>query len=204
MRSIGTVGGVGAGRELRIRGTDSFSLSQRPVIYIDGVRVDSRQQEWGSGAAGTWFGTTCCAFSGGAGEDRLSDLSPDEIDRVEVLKGPAASTLYGSEASGGVIQIFTKRGRSNSPANFALTVKAGFNRHRENFPTSLRDNFRGPDGTVAWDPNETLIENGLVNSYDLTVDGGGEAVTYFVSGGFSFEEAPSSPTTRSGPTFGST
>ena len=190
VRSIGTVGGVGAGRELRIRGTDSFSLGQRPVIYIDGVRVDARQREWGSSAGAS---TTCCAFSGGAGEDRLSDLSPDEIDRVEVLKGPAASTLYGSEASGGVIQIFTKRGRSNSPANFALTVRTGFNRHRENFPTSLRGNFNGPDGTQALDPNQSLIENGLVNSYDMTVDGGGEEVTYFVSGGFSFEEGSLKP-----------
>ncbi len=190
VRSIGTVGGVGAGRELRIRGTDSFSLGQRPVIYIDGVRVDARQQEWGSSAGAS---TTCCAFSGGAGEDRLSDLNPDEIDRIEVLKGPSAATLYGSEASGGVIQIFTKRGRSNSPANFNLTVTTGFNRHRPNFPTSLRSNFYGKDGTVPWDPNQTLIENGLINSYDLTVDGGGDAVTYFVSGGFSFEEGSVKP-----------
>ena len=190
VRSIGTVGGVGAGRELRIRGTDSFELGQRPVIYIDGVRVDSRQQEWGRSAGAS---TTCCAFSGGAGEDRLSDLNPDEIDRVEVLKGPAASTLYGSEASGGVIQIFTKRGRSNSPANFTMTVNTGFNRHRPNFPTKLRSNFRGPDGTVALDPNESLIENGLINSYDLTVDGGGEEITYFVSGGFSYEEGSVKP-----------
>ncbi|MXX54560.1 MAG: TonB-dependent receptor [Gemmatimonadetes bacterium] len=190
VRSIGTVGGVGAGRELRIRGTDSFSLGQRPVIYIDGVRVDARQREWGSSAGGS---TTCCAFSGGAGEDRLSDLNPDEIDRVEVLKGPAAATLYGSEASGGVIQIFTKRGRSNSPANFSLNVTTGFNEHRKNFPTSLRDNFRGPDGTVALDPNESLIEKGLINTYDLTVDGGGEEVTYFVSGGFAYEEGSLKP-----------
>ena len=190
LRSIGTVGGVGAGRELRIRGTDSFSLGQRPVIYIDGVRMDSRQVEWGSSAGGS---TTCCAFSGGAGEDRLSDLNPDEIDRIEVLKGPSAATLYGSEASGGVIQIFTKRGRSNSPASFNMTVTTGFNRHRPNFPTSLRSNFYGADGTVPWDPNETLIENGLINSYDLTVDGGGEDVTYFVSGGFSFEEGSVKP-----------
>ena len=190
VRSIGTVGGVGAGRELRIRGTDSFSLGQRPVIYIDGIRVDTRQVEWGSSAGGS---TTCCAFSGGAGEDRLSDLNPDEIDRVEVLKGPAASTLYGSEASGGVIQIFTKRGRSNSPANFSLSVTTGFNRHRPNFPTTLRSDFRGSDGTVALDPNESLIENGLINTYDLTVDGGGEEVTYFVSGGFAYEEGSIKP-----------
>ena len=193
VRSIGTVGGVGASRELRIRGTDSFSLGQRPVIYIDGVRVDNRGSEWGSGAQGQGFNTTCCAFSGGAGEDRLSDLNPDEIDRVEVLKGPAAATLYGSEASGGVIQIFTKRGRSNSAANFSLTSSVGFNRHRPNFPTTLRSNFQGSDGTVALDPNESLIENGLINTYDLTVDGGGEEVTYFVSGGFSFEEGSIKP-----------
>lgn len=188
VRSIGVVGGVGASRELRIRGTDSFELGQRPVIYIDGVRVDNFGGEWG------WMGdATCCFFSGGAGEDRLSDLNPDEIERIEVLKGPAAATLYGSEASGGVIQIFTKRGRSNSPANFSLSTSVGFNRHRENFPTHLRSNFTGPDGTVAWDPNETLIENGLVNTYDLTVDGGGENVTYFVAGGFSFEDGSVQP-----------
>jgi len=188
VRSIGTVGGVGASRELRIRGTDSFSLGQRPVIYIDGVRVDSRGSEWGS-----MGDATCCAFSGGAGEDRLSDLNPDEIDRVEVLKGPAAATLYGSEASGGVIQIFTKRGRSNSPANFSLTANVGFNRHRENFPTHVRSSLVSKSGFVPWDPNETLIENGLINSYDLTVDGGGEEVTYFVSGGFSYEEGSVKP-----------
>ena len=190
VRSVGTVGGVGASRVLKVRGTDSFSLGQRPMIYIDGVRVDSQGSEWVYAAGGS---TTCCAFSGGAGEDRLSDLNPEEIDRVEVLKGPAASTLYGSEASGGVIQIFTKRGRSNSPANFTLSSSVGYNRHRENFPTHLRSNFSGPDGTVAWDPNETLIENGLINTYDLTVDGGGEEVTYFVSGGFSYEEGSIKP-----------
>lgn len=190
LRSIGTVGGVGAGRELRIRGTDSFSLGQRPMIYIDGVRADSRQTEWGSSAGGS---TTCCAFSGGAGEDRLSDLNPDEIERIEVLKGPAAATLYGSEASGGVIQVFTKRGRSNSSANFALTMQLGANRHRPNFPTTLRPNFTGPDGTVAWDPNETLIENGLINTYNLTVDGGGEEVTYFVNAGIGYEEGSVKP-----------
>ncbi|MEQ9569562.1 MAG: TonB-dependent receptor, partial [Longimicrobiales bacterium] len=192
VRSIGTVGGVGTTRELRIRGTDSFSLGQRPLIYIDGIRVDASGGEWGSSAGGS---TTCCAFSGGAGEDRLSDLNPDEIDRVEVIKGPAAATLYGSEASGGVIQIFTKRGRNNSPANFALTSTLGFNRHRENFPTHERSRRQntGPDGFVANEPNETLIENGRGDSYDLTVDGGGENITYFVSGGLSFEEGSVKP-----------
>lgn len=199
VRSVGAVGGVGTSRPLTIRGNDSFSLSQRPVIYIDGIRVDSRGSEWGSGVGGTGFSTTCCAFSGGAGEDRLSDLNPDEIDRIEVLRGPAAATLYGSEASGGVIQVFTKRGRNNSPANFTFGTSVGINRHRANWPTKLRPNFVGRDEgppigrTRALDPNQTLIENGLINSYDMTVDGGGEYVTYFVSGGFTYDEGSIKP-----------
>ncbi len=188
VRSVGVTGGVGAGRELRVRGTSSFTLNQRPVMYIDGVRVDTNAGEWGSLA-----GATCCAFSGGAGEDRLSDLNPEEIERIEVLKGAAAATLYGSEASGGVIQIFTKRGRSNSAPQFTFSSSLGFNRHRENFPTTLYPNFTGPNGFQALDSNQSLIENGLVNSYDLTAQGGGEDVTYFIAGGFNYEEGSVKP-----------
>ena len=192
VRSVGTAGGVGAGRSLQIRGTTSFELGQRPIIYIDGVRMDTRGTEWGSMA-----GATCCSFSGGAGEDRLSDLNPEEIERIEVLKGAAAATLYGSEASNGVIQIFTKRGRSNSAPQFTFSSSVGFNRHRGNFPTKLYPNFTGPDGTQALDANQTLIENGLINSYDLSAQGGGEDVTYFVSGGFSYEEGSIKPNDQS-------
>lgn len=189
VRSIASVGGVGTARDLRIRGTSSFLLGQRPVVYIDGVRVDNSAGEW---AGGTVNGGTCCAFSGGAGEDRLGDLNPEDIERVEVLKGAAAATLYGSEASNGVVQIFTKRGRSNSAPSFTFASSVGFNRYRENWATKLYPNFTGPDGFQARDANE-LIENGLINSYDLTVQGGGQDVTYFVSGGLSMEEGSLKP-----------
>ena len=189
VRSNGTNGGIGAGRELRIRGTDSHGVTrQRPLVLIDGVRIDTEKLEWGG-----MEGVTCCSFSGGAGEDRLSDLSPEEIDRVEVLKGPAAAALFGSEGSAGVIQVFTKRGRTNTPPAFTVTSGFGFNRLRANLPTRLRPNFTGPYGFAAWDPNEHLIENGLVNNYDLTVSGGGRDVTYFAAGGFTYEEGSVKP-----------
>jgi outer membrane cobalamin receptor len=188
VRSIGTNGSIGGGRQLRIRGIDTFGYTNvRPVVYIDGVRVDTQKYEWG------YMGTTCCGFSGGASEDRLGDLNPEEIDRIEVLKGPAAATLFGSEASAGVIQVFTKRGRSNTPSSFTLNTSVGMNRIRANLPTKLRPNFRGPDGFVPWDPNEKLIENGLVNTYDLSASGGGEDVTYFVSTGLTYEEGSIKP-----------
>lgn len=194
VKSIGSTGGVGSGRELRIRGTDSFGFTaQRPVIYIDGVRYDSQKEDWGN-----MRGVACCYFSGGAGEDRLSDLNPEEIDRIEVLKGPAAATLFGSEASAGVIQVFTKRGQSNTPAQFTLNTTLGRNRLRANLPTTMRPLFGELDedslliGPAA-DPNESLIANGLINGYDMTVSGGSDNITYFVSTGISYEEGSVKP-----------
>ena len=188
VRSIGTVGGVGAGRELQIRGTSSFQLGQRPIVYIDGVRMDTRQDEWGG-----MSGATCCAFSGGAGEDRLGDLNPADIERMEVLKGAAATTLYGSEASNGVIQIFTRGGESGVAAQWSLQVGTGLNRNRANMPTTLYPNFTGPEGFRALDANENMIENGVMHNYDLTVRGGGDNITYFISGGFLSEEGSIKP-----------
>ena len=189
VRSNGTNGGIGAGRELRIRGTDSFGYTrQRPLVFIDGVRIDTNKEEWG------WMeGVSCCFFSGGAGEDRLSDLNPEEVDRVEVLRGPAAAALFGAEGSAGVIRVFTKRGRNNTPPTFTLNTGIGFNRLRANLPTRRRAYFTGPGGFAALDPNEHLIEDGLVNNYDLTVSGGGEDVTYFVAGGLTYEEGSVKP-----------
>ncbi|HUF51833.1 MAG TPA: TonB-dependent receptor [Longimicrobiales bacterium] len=187
VRSIGTVGGVGASRDLRIRGTSSFNLTQRPVIYIDGVKIDTKQTVWQS------MGTGCCSFSGGAGVDRLSDLNPNDIDRIEVIKGAAAGTLYGTEATNGVIQIFTKKGRSDSPPRWSAQLTTGLQRYRENFQTKLYPQFTGPDGTQALDANKALIEDGPYTSGDVTVQGGGQSMTYFVSGGYTNEQGSVQP-----------
>jgi TonB-dependent SusC/RagA subfamily outer membrane receptor len=187
VRSIGTVGGVGASRDLRIRGTSSFELGQRPVIYIDGVKIDNRQEEWQG------MGSSCCSYSGGAGTDRLNDLNPNDIERIEVIKGAAAGTLYGSEATNGVIQIFTKRGRSDSAPRWSAQLTTGFQRNRENIQTKQWPRFTGPDGTRALDANESLIENGPYLGGDLTVQGGGSNMTYFISGGYTNEQGSLQP-----------
>jgi len=201
VRSIGTAGGVGSSKDLRIRGTSSFQLGQRPIVYVDGVRIDRKQSQFWDNS----MGTACCGIDGGAGGDRLDDLNPEDIERIEVIKGPAAATLYGSEASNGVIQIFTKKGRAGSAPRWGLSYSAGFNRLRENLPTRYYPRFRGRDpdstattngpltGQVAYDANETLIENGLYQDANLTVQGGGEALAYFVGAGLLFEEGSIKP-----------
>lgn len=186
VRSVGVGGGVGSGQDLRIRGISSFNLNQRPVIYIDGVRVDTRGTEWA-------FGTiACCSFTGGNSTDRLSDLNPNDIERVEILKGAAAATLYGSEATNGVIQIFTKRGRGEARTTWNMGLQTGINRLRENLPTKLFPKFTGPDGTRAKDANG-LIENGPYYGMDLSATGGTQRSTYFASVGVSQEEGSIQP-----------
>ena len=178
VRSVGVGGGVGGAQDLRIRGIASFSLNQRPVIYIDGVRVDSRGTEWTTATG--MAATACCSFSGGTSADRLSDLNPNDIERVEVLKGAAAATLYGSEATNGVIQIFTKKGRGEGPIQWNLGLGTGYNRMRENLPTKEFPRFKGPDGFQALDANN-LIQNGPYNSVDISAQGGTARSTFFVS-----------------------
>jgi TonB-dependent SusC/RagA subfamily outer membrane receptor len=198
LRSVGTSGGSGASRDFRIRGTSSFLLGQRPVVYVDGVRVDTRQAQFVGGGMNSSMGTACCAVDGGAGSDRLDDLNPDEIDHVEVLKGPAAATLYGSEASNGVVQIFTKRGRQSSATRWSLEYGSGFNRLRRNLGTRLYPRFTSTDTKthetiVGKDANQLLIQSGLHQNVNISAQGGGEALTYFVSGGYLYDQGSIQP-----------
>ena len=189
LRAMDGGGGAGSAKDLRIRGMSSFSLSQRPAIYVDGVKIDTKATDWSS----TLPNQGCCNFNGGVGEDRTLDLNPNDIERIEVLKGPAAATLYGSDASNGVIQIFTKKGRlENAPSwNFSLT--SGYDRSPENYPTHLYPNFKGPDGTQALDMNKTLIQDGPYQEYEISVSGGANKATYFTSGGFTKEVGSIAP-----------
>ena len=103
-QSSGTVGGSAS---LKIRGNTSINLSNTPLIYVDGTRV-SNDMTSGPGV-------------GGQTTSRLNDLNLDDIESIEIVKGPSAATLYGLEAAPGVIRITTKRGR---PGATEWTLKA--------------------------------------------------------------------------------
>jgi hypothetical protein len=114
-------GSVGSGAQIRLRGAVSVSQSNQPLIYIDGVRVRSQSYARNQQAS----------FGAGRGNNvtasPLNDINPNDIARIEVIKGSAASTLYGTEAAAGVIQIFTKRGASGA-ARWTMQIDQGFNR----------------------------------------------------------------------------
>jgi TonB-linked SusC/RagA family outer membrane protein len=94
-------GTTGSGSRIRIRGSNSVNLSNEPLLIIDGVRINNNPQSSTGAAIGV----------GGQTISRVNDINPEDIENIEVIKGPAAAALYGTAASNGVIQVTTKRGR---------------------------------------------------------------------------------------------
>jgi outer membrane receptor protein involved in Fe transport len=96
-------GMAGGGSKIRLRGSSSVALSNQPLVYVDGVRIRSDAYPKNSPFDDSGRGPNDTPSP-------LDDINPADIERVEIVRGPAATTLYGTEAAAGVIQIFTKRG----------------------------------------------------------------------------------------------
>ena len=196
-----SAGSVGTGTRIRIRGANSLSLSNEPIIFVDGVKVNSAP-------ASSSLGT------GGQSPSRLNDLNPDEIETIEVVKGPAAATLYGTDAANGVIRITTKKGRAGAP-RWNTYFEFGRLTDPNEYPTNYRAVGRTITGgtpggalrtclltqvasnvctretllttNILEDPIHTPVSNGRRQQYGISVTGGTEAVGYFVSGEFEDE-----------------
>ncbi|MGI9626940.1 MAG: TonB-dependent receptor domain-containing protein, partial [Longimicrobiales bacterium] len=160
----------GTGSLINFRGVSSVFGAQTPVIYIDGVRVDNDQAT----AAGT----------GGEQSSALADLLTSDIERIEVTKGGAASTLYGSDAATGVIQIFTKKGSPGAP-RVTGRIEQGIETPELKYIFDTREIF--PDQVAAGEVSGNFLEenyfkNGHTQTYYVGVSGGTSDVTYSVSG----------------------
>ena len=173
-------GQVGTGAKIRVRGASSLSLSNEPLIYVDGVRVDNAQA---TGPTNQSFGSRPIS--------RWNDFNPDDIESIEIIKGPSAATLYGTEAANGVVQIITKKGTQGKPS-WTFTTRQGANW------------FSNPEGRI-WtnygvDPatgdtttidivdleNERgtpIFRTGQLQQYDANVSAGSPLFRYYLAGG---------------------
>ena len=155
---------------VRFRGVSSVFASQTPVVYIDGVRVDN--------SSGNGFGT------GGEQTSALAQILASDIDRIEITKGGAASTLYGSDAATGVIQIFTKKGIAGRP-QITARVEQGLDRPETKFLKDVGFSFPDLAEEPGFNPDlvkDELLKNGYFQNYHIGVSGGNEGATYNVSG----------------------
>jgi TonB-linked SusC/RagA family outer membrane protein len=131
-----SAGTSGAGARVRIRGQASVSLSNEPIYYLDGVRMESGSNSLSVGTGGQSF-------------SRINDINPEEIESIDVVKGPSAATLYGTQAANGVVRITTRRGIAGRP--------------RWNFYSEygvINDNNTYPDNVFGW--GTTLVPSGTV------------------------------------------
>jgi len=176
----GGSGAIGSGPRIRIRGAASLSLNDQPLIYVDGIRIAN---DISSGPQSQFFSSGIIS--------RMNDIDPENIESIEVIKGPAAATLYGTEANNGVIQIVTKRGKSGR-AVFNLTSRVGTNWFQDAEARIGKTFRRMPDGSIKdWNPIAInreaglgLFSTGLSQGYNMALNGGTDAVRYNFSGGY--------------------
>jgi TonB-linked SusC/RagA family outer membrane protein len=178
-------GMVGSGSQIRIRGSNSFSLSNQPLLVVDGVRADNAQST----------GPSVQAFSSSV-ISRINDFNPDDIESIEIIKGPAAATLYGTEASNGVIHIITKRGREGKAA-WNLTMRQGGNWFANAEGRTPTNYWRNPANgeilglnlvTSERERGTPLYRTGRLQNYSLSLNGGTADIRYYVAGDWDTEE----------------
>ncbi|HEU5174294.1 MAG TPA: TonB-dependent receptor plug domain-containing protein, partial [Gemmatimonadaceae bacterium] len=116
------------GSRVRVRGTVSVLGNPEPVVVLDGIPVSAPQQ---------LGGTT------GAASSRLDDVDPEDVERIDVLPGPAATTLFGAGASNGAIVITTKRGVTG-PARLTAWSQAALTSEPTAYPANYRQNGVDP------------------------------------------------------------
>ncbi|MBW3572059.1 MAG: SusC/RagA family TonB-linked outer membrane protein [Gemmatimonadetes bacterium] len=188
-----TSGQPGGGTSIRLRGTNTILGNAEPLIVVDGVIVDNNNEALVGLGSNATRGSTALS-------NRLSDISPEDIERVEVLKGAAAAALYGSRANSGVIQIFTRRGRQGAPrVSFNTEMQAV--RTPGYFPLNMEPKIgqadiaalptlgprRGQD-TIRLDYQDQVFQTGYGTKNQLSVSGGTEGTTYYLSGNWTDEE----------------
>jgi len=184
---------TGGGGRVRIRGNNSLSLSNDPIYIIDGIRMTSNANSSNLGTGGTQ-------------PNRANDINPDEIENIEIVKGPSAATLYGTDAANGVIVITTKKGRagatrwngwaeggiladnSDYPWNYTIAGRDTTPAHAYKECTMqvvvsgacLADSLR--TYSPFHDPSATPIGTGYRSKFGANVQGGSETLRFFVSG----------------------
>ena len=169
-------GSVAPSISIRLRGPSTILGSSDPLIMIDGVIINN-QARAGVGTGGS--------------SDPLSDIDMSDIDHIEILKGPAASAMYGSLASNGIIQIFTKKAKKGKPT---VTLYSGFNinKIRKYKPyNKVLLKWQNNGGVLEpvpaekrYDYQSYIFKTGFGTTTNINVSGGTENTTYSVGGSY--------------------
>lgn len=195
-------GDPAGGISVRLRGISSVNSSSEPLYIVDGIIVNNATTRV-TNTSGNYDGSR---FVGTIGQNRLADINPADIERIEVLNGAAAAAIYGSRANAGVIQIFTKRGSAGTPVvTFSSNVllselrkKVEVNQSPVKFGgspdvftqdviTSIGTPPALPTNTTPvsrYDYQDYIFRTALGTDNTVSVSGGRDQTKYYISGSY--------------------
>jgi TonB-dependent starch-binding outer membrane protein SusC len=160
-------GTPGGGTSVRIRGLSTLSRSAEPLYIVDGVIIDNSSNQ--------------LIDLGGYSSNRVADIDPNEVDRIEIVKGAAAAALYGSRANDGVVQIFTKRGKAGAlRTSFRTTIQTDNVERRVEVNRAPVD--AAGNAVTRYDYQDDIFQSAPRYSNTLSLSGGDDKTTFFLSG----------------------
>ncbi len=193
-------GDPAGGMSVRLRGISSISSSSEPLYIIDGVIVNNATNRV-TNTSGNYDGNN---FVGNIGQNRLVDINPADIDHIEVLNGAAAAAIYGSRANAGVVQIFTKRGKTGAPlVSFTtgitlseLRKKLKVNEAPIKFGGSpdvqtqdiLTPSLTNTTSVTRYDYQDYIFRKAIGTDDNVSVSGGTDKTKYFASASYFFNQ----------------
>jgi TonB-linked SusC/RagA family outer membrane protein len=172
---------------IRIRGNNSINGSNNPLIVLDGIPIASG------------------GFAGFTADNLLANINPADVESIDILKDGAATAIYGSQGSGGVIQITTKKGR-NGRQNFTYSTTFGFSKPLNQFDLLNANEFitianaklaagnlaagafpNADNSSTDW---QSLVfrPTSQASTHNLALDGGNDRTTYFLSFAYRYQE----------------
>ncbi|CAH0202851.1 TonB-dependent receptor SusC [Pedobacter sp. Bi27] len=202
-------GDPAGGISVRLRGVSSVNSSSEPLYIIDGVIVNNSTTRV-TNTSGNYDNINNGVQVGNIGQNRMVDISPSDIDHIEVLNGAAAAAIYGSRANAGVIQIFTKRGKTGEPqVSFStsltiselrkqIEVNQAPIRFGENANSVTQDIIQTviiPPATVAaldvrqtpvtrYNYQDYIFHTGVGTDNSVSLSGGNENTKFYTSAGY--------------------
>jgi len=195
-------GDPAGGISVRLRGVSSVNSSSEPLYIIDGVIVNNSTTRV-TNTSGNYDNINNGVQVGNIGQNRMVDISPSDIDHIEVLNGAAAAAIYGSRANAGVIQIFTKRGKTGEPqVSFSTSLTISELRKQIDVNQSPTK-FGGPtDGPTAqtqdvlspalitttpvtrYNYQDYIFRTGIGTDNSVSVSGGNDNTKFYTSAGY--------------------
>ena len=192
-------GDPAGGMSVRLRGISSVLSSSEPLYIVDGVIINNATNRV-TNTSGNYDGGN---FVGSIGQNRMVDINPADIERIEVLNGAAAAATYGSRANAGVIQIFTKRGKSGAAKvsfsstfiSSALRKKLDVNQSPTKFggPTDgvgaqtqdvLTPALTNTTSVTRYDYQDYIFRDASGTDNTLSISGGNDKTKYYFGGSY--------------------